>query len=114
MGFVEYDLRRTVKVEATISAADLSNYGDNAAETSVSRSTSSVLLKASNASRKELIIHNNANGPLFVSFVTPATVGGGVLIGAKETAFFDHTRTAAYGIWKTGGGGDASITEITV
>ena len=88
-------------------------YGDNAAISSVARSTSSVLLKAANTNRKELIIHNNASGSLFVSFVTPATVGGGVLIGAKETAFFDHSRTDVYGIWKTGGSGGASVAEIT-
>jgi hypothetical protein len=73
----EVDLRKQRKVEATVVMGDVVNVkpilADNASETNIPASLIEVLLQSSNSLRRELVIHNNSNGVLYVLCGTGVT-----------------------------------------
>ena len=101
-----------LKVDASFTGD--SNFGDNSSTATVAQSATSVLLKAANTDRKELILHNNSNQSAWITFNSPAVVGKGFILRKNATAFLDKSRTDVYGIWTSGGSGDMQVTEITV
>lgn len=89
-------------------------YGDTSSTVSVNRTITSTILKAANGNRKEVILYNNSNGKAWISFNSPAVSGKGVRLMPKSTLFLDHSRTNLYVVWDNAGGGDVSVTEVSV
>jgi len=106
----------TDKLKVDASFTGDSSFGDNATTVTVNKSFTSVLMKAANINRKELILHNATNRICWVTFNSPAVVGKGIRVNRKATIFFDRARTAVYGIWELGGGlnGGMEVTEVII
>lgn len=97
-----------VKVINTVTT----NKGANQNHTTITANTASVLLIASNSTRKEVVIYNNSNKDMSICPFTPAVLGQGYYVPAKTGWVIDTTLSALYGIWDTGVSGNAIIQEI--
>ncbi len=84
--------------------------------TRVTASTSSVLIKAANTNRLELILFNDSNKDAFVKYGTTATsTSFTALMPPSSHYFIDLARYTGRvdAIWKTGVSGAMQITELT-
>lgn len=86
--------------------------GDKENHATVTGSTSSVLLIAANATRKEVVIFNNSNKQMSICPFTPALANTGYIVPPKTGWVIDTTTLALYGIWESGVSGNAIIQEI--
>lgn len=83
--------------------------------TSVASTTTSVQLLAANSNRKGLLIHNQSDGILFLSFSTPANVENSFLcMTSGSVLLLDQqliVANAIHGIWSLADG-TAQVTEM--
>ena len=83
--------------------------------TNVALSTTSVVLAAANADRRQLIIANDSNRNLRVAFDATATATAFTVLlaaGAHYEAPLDGYTGVVSGIWQSAGSGAARVTEI--
>lgn len=86
-----------------------------ATRTNVARTNATVTLLAANSARQGAIVHNNSGELLFVALGTGGTKTDFSILLTKDSFWevpFDYTGIIT-GAWKTNGGGNAQITEIT-
>jgi hypothetical protein len=86
--------------------------------TAVAQSTVSVVLAAANADRRGLTIYNNSNRVLFVRAATGAATLSNWTVRLDRNDYYElpfpvYTGDVA-GIWASGSGGFAQVTEFTV
>ena len=79
----------------------------------VAASVTSVLLKAANSARKEIVIRNDSVKPMYICLFTPATFATPFKLGKDEVWVMSKWKGAIYGIWETGATDNAYITEQT-
>jgi len=84
----------------------------NSAHTVEASSATVITLKTANASRKELIIHNNSTANLFIKYGTGASLTAFTARVEPQAIFFASTTEVVTGIWDAVNG-DAQITETT-
>jgi len=112
----EVDLRKQRKVEADITIGDEIGIkfilAENKTVTNVSASLTQVLLQAQNTLRRELTIHNNSNGTLYVLYGTGVTSTNYThKLKMGDSAHLDDYRGVVNGIF-TSAIGFAMITEV--
>jgi len=89
------------------------NRGENAVETFVDESQSSVLIIAANSERKKVIIINESDKKLYLRYQSPALDGKGIEL-AKEDLWIESDYTGdIYGIWENKAKDGARIIEIS-
>lgn len=88
-------------------------FGDSATVVTVAASTSTQVLKVANTSRKEIIIHNDTNKNLWISYASPAALNKGYLLTKNSTIFEENYRGAIYGISEAAVSGNLQVTEVT-
>lgn len=88
-------------------------FGDTPDVTEVTASTASTALITSDATRKQVIIVNNSNQKMWISYVDPAALDKGFPLDKNDILIEDVYRGAMYGIWDTGVSGTAEITIVT-
>lgn len=88
----------------------------NAALTSVATSTTSAVLAAANANRRQLFVVNDAGKPLRVAFAATASAAAHtILIGSNQSKEFSlNGYTGVVSGQLEGGSGTALVTEVTV
>ena len=87
----------------------------SSAVTTVARNAASVTLLAANSSRKGATIYNDSGAFLYIKLgATAATSSFTVRVGSQSYYEVTGKYTGIIdGIWASGGGGDAKITELT-
>jgi hypothetical protein len=90
----------------------------NSTVTAVAQSTSSVVLAAANSDRRGLAIYNNSNRVLFVRAATGAATVSNFTVRLNRNDYYElpfpvYTGVVT-GIWASGSGGAAQVTEFTV
>ena len=84
--------------------------------TQVAQSATSVVLKASNAARRQLFIYNDTNKELFIAFAATASLAAFTMMipgkGSWELPLNGYTGIVS-GIWSSAGAGNAMVTEVT-
>lgn len=89
-------------------------FGDTPDVSTVAASTSSVSLVSADTTRKQVIVVNNSNKILWISYVSPAVLGKGYPLDKNAILIEDVYRGAMYGIWESGVTGNAQVTDVTV
>lgn len=81
-------------------------------ETFVDESQSSVILTASDIERKKLIIINESNRNMFMSFNSPAIKSQGIVMAPGDMWVEEHYTGEVHGIWSNGANDGARIFVI--
>lgn len=82
----------------------------------IAQSATSVVLAASNAARRGLVIYNDTNKDLYIAFAGTATTTAFTALlpgkGSWELPLNGYTGVIS-GIWSAAGAGNAMVTELT-
>lgn len=89
-----------------------SRYGDTATTTSIPVTSTSTAVISANTNRKELIIYNDSNRSVWLTFGVTATLNSGINLPSKGTWVETVYRGQVSGIVTTGTS-DLRITEVT-
>lgn len=109
--------QRMLQLASGIFAPYVAHLSANAAATSnVNGSASSVTLKAANAARRGLLVHNDADKDLYLKYGATASTTSftvKILAGGYWEMPFPIYAGVVDGIWASGPTGAARVTELT-